>query len=180
MRRAPLGPLLVVAFLAAAATGCGGPQPDTSACSPADDRLVAAAQERLNVDGSLRHGHVVRSEDSGRTLFSAELALEEDIWSTEGDILTWVVLDEQQPRLAAVDEGAREASAWPPADFTVADDDGVVTSRGCTLVRRGTLDLDQYDIDCPERGAARRACLDDKREELEEKLTREYDERRRG
>lgn len=169
---------VVVGALLATGAACGGPQPDTSACAEADDRLVAAAAERLTVPASLRHGHVYRSERSGRVFLSAELDREEDIWSAAGDIVTWVVVDEREPRLEAVDEVARTTSSWPAAGFTPADDADVVTSRGCTLVVRGTLDLDQYEIDCPERGAARRACLDDQRDELEDKLTREHDERR--
>lgn len=171
---------LTTLFLATCAvallfTACGGPQADTQACERAPDNLIVAAQNGVDAPGTLRHLRILRSPDTGRVFLTGELHLEEDQWWIEGDLLTWVVSDGD--RLEAVDEQAREVSRWPPAAFTLGDDRDAVKARGCTLVLRGTVDVDQHDLGCPAAGLARRECIDDRLEELQDRLEREHDER---
>lgn len=179
MKRRRLFAALGVAGLGLTAlAGCGGPQPDLSACEKPTSEMVEAVSRRLDAPGALRHARMLRSADSGRMFVTAELHRHDDRWWAVGDLLTWEA--DGNGGFRAVDEHARELSTWPGADFTLRDDRDAIESRGCTMSLRGTLDADQHDFDCPPGGIARRDCLEDNLSELKDRLDREFDERVRG
>ncbi|MBW3667832.1 MAG: hypothetical protein KY443_01350 [Actinobacteria bacterium] len=177
MRRRPVLVLMAGALGLVPLSGCGGPQPDLSVCEKPPTELVESVAARMADGGTLRHARMVRSEDSGRVFVSAELHRDDDRWWAKGDLLTWMA--DEAGGFYAVDEHAREQSGWPEADFTLREDRDAVESRGCTLTVQGTIDVDRYDIDCPPGGVARRECLDDALDALQDRLDREYEERRR-
>jgi hypothetical protein len=130
---------LLVLSLALFVAGCGQMSNPTydlgqAGCAPASDATIAAIQQEVTADGSLRNGVSVRS--GAGTLVSAELHLHGTSKHDKGDILTWVTHDAGETQFQSVDINARNDSAWADAPITVLAP-GARESRACAASNTG-------------------------------------------
>lgn len=151
-----------LALVALGLTACKSPSPSAegSGCARASQDVVAALQERLEVEGTLRHAFVVPSASGVRFVSAERLLADEHTADDKGDILTWAMTDEQADAFVAVDEKARNESSWPEGEFNVTTD-GAMESRGCTYLTAGAREFTEDEMsDCTALAARkeRRAC----------------------
>ena len=121
-RPSRLATIAAAAVTAIALAGCsqmGNPAYDLNAtgCTGVGDATLAAIQQRVHADGTLRNGKQVTRAD--RRFISAELHLRSDRRHDKGDILTWATSGARDFDFRAVDVKARENSSWPVADVDI-------------------------------------------------------------
>src|SRR5262245_25370488 len=126
-------------------------------CANTSEATLTTLQSKIEVDGQLRNGKVVKS--GSQSFVSAELHLDGKDRHEKGDILTWVTDDLEGSEFFSVDINAREDSSWPDADVTVTAP-GARESRACVAPSTGKTpaqvqcELDQSsgqiptDMDC--------------------------------
>ena len=107
-----------------------------SGCQGAPAALVATAQTKLTVAGTLRNGAVAPGDD-GYTFLTTELWRRGQDEHRKGDLLTFATKAGSQTEMVAVDQNARADTSWSAAPFGVSAKGGR-ESRSCANVKRGT------------------------------------------
>ena len=105
-------------------------------CEGAPNSLIATAQSKLTVPGTLRNGSVAPG-NGGATFLTVELWRRGQDEHRKGDLLTFAKASGADDQLLAVDQNARADTSWPHASFGV-EAKGARESRACANAKRGT------------------------------------------